>query len=474
MSIAVQDLRSALELARRAGHVLTSVTRPIDPHLEIIQDFLDSYRHLESSWMADDQPLRVYTSPTKGQFPVLMGLFGSRRLCRLFLDPQGRHAADVSDAQLLMMAVGSPVEAQVLEKAQLPRAVVAHPDLRKLLPILSYGARDPGPTITLGLVYARDAETGVGNCSFHRITVKDGSVAIGIYPGGHLQRLIDAHVARGKQLPVSVNIGLDPAIYLAAVLGRPSVDFGFDELRAAGALRGEPVRIAPCFHNDGWFIDHAEITVEGTLGEGKEFESPFPDGDSMPEYLGYHSPCAMVSTLQIQSATFRPGAVYQTLSGPGMEQSALLGIGQECAVFAKLREWQAQHLVPLAVSLPSGGGHLLTVLQVAKRSAHDDAKALAVAQALTGEIPSLKNLILVDEDVNARSCADVLWAMSTRSRLDMDVHCSAVLPGTPLDPSQSRLYAPQKQDGFTRKSVIDCTVPYAHRHRFRRAFSDLR
>ncbi|WP_047327399.1 UbiD family decarboxylase [Delftia tsuruhatensis] len=438
--------------------------------MEIIMDFLESYRTPEGSWMADDQPLRMYTSPTRGQFPVLMGMFGSRRLCRLFLDPKGSYAADISDAQLLMQAVDSQVAAHVLEKARLPRSVVKQPDLARLLPVLSYGSRDPGPTITLGLVYARDAKAGIGNCSFHRITVKDGSVAIGIYPGGHLQRLIDAHVARGVQLSVSVNIGIDPAIYLASVLGRPSVDFGFDELAAAGALREMAVEIAPCFHNQGWFIDHAEITLEGALGEEMEFESPFPDGLSMPEYLGYQSPWGMVSTLQIQAATFRPDAVYQTLSGPGMEQSTLLGIGQECAVYAKLREWRILDLVRSVVSLPSGGGHLLTVLQVSKKAPQDDAKILDIAEALIGEVSSLMNLLIVDWDVNARSPADVLWALATRSRLDMDIHASAVLPGTPLDPSQSREYARQERDGTTRKCVVDCTVPSGLQARFRRAF----
>lgn len=467
----MKDLRTALEQAQRAGHVLARVTHTIEPKIEIIRDFLASYRRPEGSWMADDQPLRLYTRPNRGMFPVLMGVFGSRQRCRLFLDPQQRHAADTCDAQLLMQAVANPLAARQLGQPRSPRTVIEHPDLSQLLPVLSYGSRDPGPTITLGLVYAWDAQTGVGNCSFHRITVKNGSVVMGIYPGGHLQTLIQAHLARGEALPVSVNIGMDPAIYLAAVLSRPSVEFGFDELGAAGALRGEPVEISPCFHNRGWFIDQAEITIEGTLSADKEQESPFPDGHSMPEYLGYCSPCGMVSTLKVQAASFRPGAVYQTLSGPGMEQSALLGLGQECGVHAKLLEWQALELFRAVVSLPSGGGHLLTVLQVAKKDACDDSRSLAIAEALIREMASLKNLILIDEDVNPRSAADVMWAMATRSCLARDVHCAGVLPGTPLDPSQSCEYTLLERDGLARKCVVDCTVPFAHRQRFQRAFS---
>jgi len=421
--------------------------------------------------MADDQPLRIYQNPTRGRFPVVMGMFGSRRLCRLFLDPQGREAANVSDAQLLMRATEAPLAPCQLAQANAARTVVNNPHLLDLLPVLRYAHGDPGPTITLGLVYARDAQSGFGNCSFHRITIKEGSVALGVFPGGHLQRMIDLHVARGVRLSVSVNIGLDPAIYLASVLSKPSVAFGFDELGAAGALRERPVEIAPCLGGRGWFIDHAEIVIEGSLGADQEFESPEPHGSSMPEYLGYFSPCGIVSTLQVRAVTFRPSALYQTLSGPGMEQSVLLGLGQECAVLAKLIAWRRLELVRTVVALPSGGGHLLTVLQVAKRHARDDGEVVAVARALLGEISSLKNVLLVDEDVNPHSSADVLWALSTRTRLDMDIHPTGILPGTPLDPTQSVAYASDGQDGFTRKCVVDCTMPYAYRHRFRRAFS---
>jgi UbiD family decarboxylase len=400
-----------------------------------------------------------------------MGMFGSRALGRLFLDPCGQHAEEKTDAQIIMEAVDGSLDPRMLNQASAARAVIEKPDLRALLPALTYAAGDPGPTITLGLVYARDEQTGAGNCSFHRITLKEHSVTVGIYPGGHLQRLIDIHVERGERLPVSVNIGLDPAIYLTAALSKPSVEFGFDELGVAGAIRQQPVRISPCFSHRGWFIDHAEITIEGSIGAEKEFESSKADGCSMPEYLGYFPPCGMVSTTEVKAASFRPNALYQTVSGPGLEQSALLGIGQECAVFRRLRGLRATGLVRSVVSLPSGGGHLLTVLQIAKRGLEDDVEVLSLGTALLQEVSSLKNLILVDEDVNARSAADVLWALATRSRLDMDVHASAILPGTPLDPTQSSFYATGGQDGFARKCVIDCTKPFAHRQRFRRAFS---
>jgi UbiD family decarboxylase len=82
-------------------------------------------------------------------------------------------------------------------------------------------------------------------------------------------------------------------------------------------------------------------------------------------------------------------------------------------------------------------------------------------------------VVLVDDDVNPYSTDDVLWAMSTRFRAEMDIHSTRTLRGTPLDPTQSPLYCIDGRDGYTNKSVIDCTVPFNLRDRFRRAFKSV-
>jgi 4-hydroxy-3-polyprenylbenzoate decarboxylase len=178
----------------------------------------------------------------------------------------------------------------------------------------------------------------------------------------------------------------------------------------------------------------------------------------------------MATTLQVQAVSHRAGAIYQTLSGPGVEQSILLGLGQECSLLARLKTEGLERLFCRVAALPSGGGHLLTVLQVAKRACGDDLCVIDAAKRLLGEVPSLKNVLLVDEDVDPYSERDVLWAMSTRARLERDIHVSALLPGTSLDPSQLPLYGGSDANGFVNKCVVDCTVPFSSRRRFQRAF----
>jgi 4-hydroxy-3-polyprenylbenzoate decarboxylase len=470
----IHDLRSALDALIRAGHAVTTIDAPLGPYVALIEDYLDAYRTPTNSWMTADQPLRLYRQPTTGKFPVLMGVFGSRERTRFFLDPQARDPG-LSNAALLYRAIANPLP-PVKRAAAPPRIVIERPDVNALLPALTCSVGDPGPTVTLGLVYARDEATGAANCSVHRITLKPNSIVVGINPSGHLQQMIDAHVARGERLPVSVNIGLDPVIYIAAALSRPAVEYGDDELAIAGAVRGTPVELAPGFVNGGWFIDHAEIVIEGSFGTERESESDratpeTEEGLSMPEYLGYYSPCGDATTLRVAALTHRPDAIYQAVTGPGREQSELLGAGQEAAVFRVLREQGYGDLVREIAASPAGGGHLLTVLQVAKQSAADDARAKAMAALVLESVSPSKMVVLVDQDVNPFCGDEVLWAMATRFRAEMDIALTSELRGTPLDPSQSSAYAPGGRNGYTVKSVLDCTMPFALRPRFRRAFS---
>ena len=469
-NVEIRDLRSALGVLERQGQALEYIDTPIDPNLDLLSDYLGAYRTAANSVMSAEQPLRLYRKPLTGVFPVLLGVLGSRANSRIFLDPQGRQGRDVSNAALLYRAITAPI-APVMVHASADRVVMENPDLQALLPALTCSAGDPGPTITLGMVYARDERSGATNCSVHRITIKPSSVVIAIYPGGDLQRLIDIHADRGERLSVSVNIGMDPVIYIAAALSKPALGFGDDELGVAGAVRGQGVELAPCFSNAGRFVEHAEIVLEATLGNEMEAESEVGDAHSMPEYLGYYSPCGQVSTLRVSALSHRPGAIYQALSGPGREQSELLGGAQEASILRLLSDWGMSALVKDIVAQPAGGGHLFTVLQVLKSCEADDQRVRHLAQRLLENISSTKNILLLDDDVNPCSAEEVLWAMSTRFRAEMDIHSTRPLPGTPLDPTLSSLYRTGQRNGVAPKSIFDCTVPFALRSRFRRAFA---
>ena len=119
----------------------------------------------------------------------------------------------------------------------------------------------------------------------------------------------------------------------------------------------------------------------------------------------------------------------------------------------------------------SGGGNLTVVIQVDKNSTSDDSLARAAACAVAESIACVKHVYLVDQDVNLFSQADVMWAMATRFRADTDLTLLGPLRGTSFDPTQHAEYAGSLVTDGIVKCVFDCSVPFAQRSRFARAFS---
>ena len=118
----------------------------------------------------------------------------------------------------------------------------------------------------------------------------------------------------------------------------------------------------------------------------------------------------------------------------------------------------------------AGGGYLLLFLQFHKQSEQDDGMVRQAALAVFGAFKMIKQIVLVDNDVDVFSEEDVWWAMTTRFQVDQDLISIPNILGFPLDPSQSPDYSPSiSSTGLSAKAVFDCTVPYRLRETFKRA-----
>jgi 4-hydroxy-3-polyprenylbenzoate decarboxylase len=155
--------------------------------------------------------------------------------------------------------------------------------------------------------------------------------------------------------------------------------------------------------------------------------------------------------------------------GPGYEQSNLLAFGLEAAILDYLRKYVSTRVINAYCS-PSGGGYLLLFLQFDKHSEQDDGMVRQAGLAVFGAFKMIKQIVLVDIDVNVFSEEDVWWAMTTRFQVDRDLISVPNVLGFPLDPSQSSDYSPSiSSTGLTSKAVFDCTVPYRLKEAFKRA-----
>ena len=77
----------------------------------------------------------------------------------------------------------------------------------------------------------------------------------------------------------------------------------------------------------------------------------------------------------------------------------------------------------------------------------------------------IKQVIVVDEDVNVHDSAEVEWAVATRFQADRDLVLITGAQGSPLDPSTTVPFADNKPpahlQGMSAKMGLDATKPLA-------------
>ena len=112
----------------------------------------------------------------------------------------------------------------------------------------------------------------------------------------------------------------------------------------------------------------------------------------------------------------------------------------------------------------------MAILQIQKRALTDEGKQKQAALLAFGACTELKNIMLVDEDVDIFDPHDVMWALNTRFKTDLDLSIIQNVRCHGADPSQKPFYDPLMRDrGLATKTIFDCTVPFDLREHFVRA-----
>jgi 4-hydroxy-3-polyprenylbenzoate decarboxylase len=290
------------------------------------------------------------------------------------------------------------------------------------------------------------------------------TLSIYFVPGRHIDQFRARAERLGQSLPVSVSIGLDPAIYLASCFESPAVPLGFDELTVAGGLRHRPVELVDCVSVAAQAIARAEIAIEGEILPGVRIreDSQTLTGYSMPEFAGSMGVAQPeLPVIRVTAVTHRRSPILQTIVAPSEEHTNLVGIPTEVSILRAV-ERSMPGLLRGVYSHTSGGGKFLAILEIGKRSPTDEGRQRQAALTAFAAFPELKHVILVDEDVNIFDSNDVFWAMTVRYQGDADTVFIPGVRGAALDPSRAA-------DGTTCKTIFDCTVPFDLKERFRRA-----
>lgn len=311
-------------------------------------------------------------------------------------------------------------------------------DLTSALPIPTHNEHDSGAYITAGLVIARNPETGDQNVSINRLQVSGpDKLGVLILPRD-LHRFYDAAETKGEALPVAIVIGVDPMTLLASQAILP---INHDELMVAGALMGRPLDVVKCVTNEVRVPAQAEIVIEGhLLPEVRELEGPFGE---FPQYYG---PAGKSQVVKVDAITHRGKPLFHTIVPAAMEHLLLGAIPREASLIAFL---QRSFPSVIDVHLSRGGVcryHL--AVKIAKRWEGEPKNIIMGAFAGHADI---KQVTVVDADVDVHDPTEVEWAVATRFQAASDLVVVPRAQGSRLDPSAD--------NGLVDKMGLDATKP---------------
>ncbi len=472
----VHDLRSALELLKTVPGQLIETNEPVDPLAEIS----GVYRHVGAGGTVARPtrkgPAMIFNN-VKGHpgARVAIGVLASRERVALMLNSKPDKLGF-----LLKDSVNNPIAPIMVGKEKALCQEVVHYatdpgfDIRKLVPAPTNTTEDAGPYITLGMCYASDPENGDTDITIHRLCLQSkDEISMYFVPGGrHLTVFREKAEAAGKPLPISISIGVDPAIEIGSCFEPPTTPLGFDELSIAGSLRGKAVELVDCLTVKAKAIANAEYVIEGELLPNVRVveDQNTHTGKAMPEFPGYTGPAnPSLPVIKVKSVTHRKNPIMQSCIGPSEEHVSMAGIPTEASILSMIEKALPGKVLNVYAH-SSGGGKYMAVIQFKKSIPSDEGRQRQAALLAFSAFSELKHVILVDEDVDIFDSNDVMWALNTRYQGDVD---TIFIPGVrchPLDPSNCPEFSPSISDkGIACKTIFDCTVPFKLKDRFERA-----
>jgi 2,5-furandicarboxylate decarboxylase 1 len=421
-----QSMRAFLSALAEAGDLVT-----IPDHVNL------DYEVGACLAQADDGPALQFQNIKGGAGKIAMPIVGN------LLNSLPRFALGMSSTTramqaALIAAIEKPLPHRIVASAPCQEQIVVKPSLTDELPIPRFFEKEGGPYITAGAIVAKDKATGQTNLSIARLMPIGGEKAfVGIAPNHHLSILARAAHARAETLDIAVCIGNHPAVLIAACL---YLGLGDDELPIAGALLGEPLEVIRCTQSDLLVPAHCECVLEGTLDAGEPFmEGPVSEFHGMYENYG----AGIVATFS--RLTRRHDAIFQVILPGYHPEHCLLGGVAIAAGLCRAVRGAVPSVREVAVGV-GGAGRLHAVVSLGTPRAGEARKAMF---AVWAAVNLIKQVIVVDDDIDPWNPQEVEWACATRTRPDRD---HVVIPSVRADRSE-----PLEYGGTITKLGVDAT-----------------
>ena len=313
-----------------------------------------------------------------------------------------------------------------------------------ILPIVTHFEKESGPFITSSVVYVKNPETTKQNSSFHRMMPIDKThFSIRMVEGRHLHRCFIDAKEHGEDLKVAITVGVHPAISIASAY---QAEWGKDEINIANSLLAGKLTLSKLPFTGLKVPSGTEIVMEGKVLQ----DQTHPEW--MVEMLQTYDHKRDQPVFELENLYFRDNPIFHDVLSGFSEHRLLMGMPIESKLNGELKKFYPR---TKQVSMTNGGCNWLhAVVQINKKSESDPKK---IIKKTFQSHRSLKQVTIVDEDIDPNNAESVEYAMATRFQADKDLVILKKVRGSSLDPSSDQ----KKLE--TAKMGIDATRPLSKR-----------
>lgn len=430
-----RDLRDFLVQLEKMGE-LKRIQTEIDPVLEMTE--------ICDRILKAQGPAVLFEHPKGHSMPVLGNLFGTPKRVALGMGQESVTALREVGKLLAYLKEPDPpkglkdawnklpVLKQVLNMA--PKELSSAPcqeivwegndvDLSRI-PIQTCWPGDVAPLITWGLTVTRGPNKTRQNLGIYRQQVIAPNKVIMrwlAHRGGALDFREFTLTNPGKQYPLAVALGADPATILGAVTPVPDT---LSEYQFSGLLRGAKTEVVKCIGNDLQVPASAEIVLEGAIHPDETaLEGPYGD------HTGYYNEQETFPIFTIDRITMRRNPIYHsTYTGKPPDEPAILGVALN-EVFIPLLQKQFPEIIDFYLP-PEGCSYRMAVVSMKKQYAGHSKRVMFGIWSFLRQFMYTKFIIVTDDDINVRDWKEVIWAITTRVDPARD---TLIVENTPID-----------------------------------------
>ncbi len=430
-----KDLRDFIGQLEAKGKLLR-ITQAIDTDLEMTE--------IADRTLRAGGPALLFENPKGHDMPVLANLFGTPERVAMGMGQDNVEALREVGKLLAYLKEPDPpkgikdlwsklpvfkqvlnMPAKVVRKAPCQEIVLSGDEVDlSTIPVQRCWPGDAAPLITWGLTVTKGPHKKRQNLGIYRqqVIAKNKVIMRWLsHRGGALDFREWCQQHPDKPYPVVVALGADPATILGAVTPVPDT---LSEYAFAGLLRGSKTEVVKALSCDLQVPAQSEIILEGHIMPGETApEGPYGD------HTGYYNEVDEFPVFTVTHITMRKNPIYHsTYTGRPPDEPAILGVALN-EVFVPILQKQFPEIVDFYLP-PEGCSYRMAIVTMKKQYPGHAKRVMLGVWSFLRQFMYTKFVIVCDDDVDARSWEDVIWAITTRMDPSRD---TTMIDNTPID-----------------------------------------